>query len=153
VYAVLSLSATTGVQGTWAREQSHSLKRQHLAVVPHGFYHRVALSFIGSGSKKWGHRGETAAPDKRRQLRGIGGDGVDGLSHSNASPATTFPVAIAAGPGQKKGPPLWKMAAPAPHTPNTNAYLTRRSRESSRLLSRQAGITEDGVRLIRKPRR
>jgi len=38
MYAALSLSATTGVQGNWAREQSHSLKRQHLAVVPRGCF-------------------------------------------------------------------------------------------------------------------
>ena len=34
--------------------------------------------------------GTTAAPDKRRQFREMGG--ADGLNDSNSSPATTFPV-------------------------------------------------------------
>jgi hypothetical protein len=69
MYAALSLSATTGVQGNWAREQSHSLKRQHLAVVPRPFV---------IGSKKGATVGETVAPNKRRQLQGVRGTGADG---------------------------------------------------------------------------
>ena len=36
VSAALPPVATTGVQGNWACERSHSLKRQHLAIVPRG---------------------------------------------------------------------------------------------------------------------
>src|SRR4029453_1396609 len=39
---------------------------------------------------KWGRRGTTAAPNKRRQLRGNGG--ADDLNAFNASSMTTFPV-------------------------------------------------------------
>jgi hypothetical protein len=35
-------------------------------------------------AKSGGHRGETAAPNKCRQLRGIGGTGADGLNPSNS---------------------------------------------------------------------
>jgi hypothetical protein len=82
VYAALSLSATTGVQGNWAREQSHSLKRQHLAVVPRGCFwpgFTIAWPFrYRIRFKKESHRSETAAPNKRRQLQGGRGTGADG---------------------------------------------------------------------------
>ena len=39
---------------------------------------------------KWGRRGTTAAPNKRRQLRGNGG--ADDVNAFNASSMTTFPV-------------------------------------------------------------
>jgi hypothetical protein len=47
--------------------------------VPAAF--RVALSLIGLGSQKVGATvGKTAAPDKRRQLRGKKGGCADGLN-------------------------------------------------------------------------
>jgi hypothetical protein len=42
--------------------------------------------------KSRGHRGETAAPNKRRQLRGRWGTGADGLNPSNSGLRVAFPA-------------------------------------------------------------
>jgi hypothetical protein len=83
VYAALSLSATTGVQGNWAREQSHSLKRQHLAVVPRGCFwpgFTIAWPFrYRIRFKKESHRSAKRQPQiSAASFKGGRGTGADG---------------------------------------------------------------------------